>query len=180
MTVRTMSLRSISPNKQKPHRYKRGKRPQPLDGFRTFLKDVKSVWSLTFSGPVILPFVAAFAGIAPPWPKHIESVTAAVALIALILAYTTRIRANSARLMVWLAFAVVTSLLLYLAWFNLFTYKLPTNGEVVILGCGLTYEAILVANEIGIKMGWGCPGNFQAVLSTAQYDSWVIWSNFLL
>jgi hypothetical protein len=100
-----------------------------------------------------------------------------MALLALILAYTGRFSTNKARRIRWLALGVVGSAICYLAWYSLFSYKIPTNGEIIILGCSLTHEAMLGARQIGVKVGSGCPGNFEVLLSTAQYDPWVIWTN---
>src|ERR1051326_2977789 len=130
-----------------------------LRSFHAFLKDVRSLWALVFSGPVILPFIAAFAGIEPPWPKQIAPITAVVVLLVLVLTYQRTLHNTSpnvnGRLLIF-AVIVFVCLTVHLGLANLFIFTIPTNGERIVLGCGFTRNAVLVAKQIGVSAGEMC------------------------
>ena len=126
----------------------------------------------------ITPVVLSFSTVAPPQPDGITKITAIVALFLCISAYAFL---GSVRLLAakrWLILCVAIfciSLPGYLLVRSLFTFKVPTTGEVVIVGCGYTENAKLVATANHFDTGYGCPGSFERMLEGAQYNPYEIW-----
>jgi hypothetical protein len=64
----------------------------------------------------------------------------------------------------------------YLYAFERFTFDLPTTGERIVVGCGFTPEARLVANSLLVDTGGECPGHYEDLLEKCQYEAHVIWT----
>jgi hypothetical protein len=160
----------------------------PKDGlaeFRSFAKDVRSLWGIAIGGPVILPVLAAFADIAPPWPKQPSVIAAALMLLTLLVTYFCFTRldriSNAPKILILSAGIAVFALIAYLALLNTFVFAVPTTGEKIVLGCGFTSNAQLVANKFGFALGGDCPGDdYVNLLSNAQYNSYEIWKKWSL
>jgi hypothetical protein len=154
-----------------------------MGGFKTFLKDIQSLWAIVIGGPILLPFVVTFSGIAPPWPPNEPKITSAILLLTLIATYSvsTEISSKSGgRKMILCAVSAVAALMAYLFLLNVFTFVIPTNGERTVVGCGFTHNAALVAKRLGVASEGSCPGQYENMLAGASYNSYEIWPQWSL
>lgn len=143
-----------------------------LVGFKDLLKEFRGVSAWAVGGSVAVPFVAALASLAPPWPPSIVLVTAVAELVALIYVYQflrkarrktiDRVLAVSGLLLVILGAA-------YLLAVSLYTYEVPTTKERFVKGYLCTSDAIAVFKD-------KCPDLGLDELKTAEYDADRLWT----
>jgi hypothetical protein len=75
----------------------------------------------------------------------------------------------------------VIAIIGYLALLDTFVFAVPTTGDKIVLGCGFTNNAQVVADKFGFASGGDCPGdNYVNLLSNAQYNSYEIWKKWSL
>jgi hypothetical protein len=153
--------------------------------FTAFAKDFRSLWGVALGGPVILPVLATFANIAPPWPNQPSVVAAVFVVLTLLITYYrfTGVERHGVRPRTFIlaAGSAVITVIAYLALLNTFVFTVPTTGEKIVLGCGFTHNAQLVAERFGFAFGGNCPGDdYVNLLASAQYNSYEIWGKWSL
>jgi hypothetical protein len=146
-----------------------------------FLAALKNTRRITAAGTATLsPIILAFLGVAPPWPPGVAKMTAIFALFLSMVSLYSLLNSKkglSVRRLRLNAMLLCVLLPLYLVVLNLFTFKIPTTGEVTIVGCGYTENAMLVARANHFDESNGCPGSYERMLEAAQYNSYEMWEN---
>src|SRR5258708_4108786 len=106
-----------------------------LDDFHETWSEYRRLWIGVASASI--PFVAAFSGVTPPWPKHIAPLTAVVQLMVIIYVYQTQARASRdavTRRMRRNAVLFAVSFFLYLFIFSQFAIYIPGRNEYLVTG----------------------------------------------
>lgn len=155
--------------------------PPNVDRFLAGLRGTRHM--VVAGGASLSPIILAFAGISPPWPPDIIKISTVIALFLAMANYHALMRGRSTSVRWRLNLSVIVVCLafpIYLVVLKLFTFKIPTTGEVVILGCGYTENARLVATARHFDDGPGCPGSFERMLEGAQYNPYEIWGKLSL
>ena len=119
-----------------------------------------------------LPMIAAWLGIAPPWPAGSQYFT--IAIEAILLGATAAAlhgveRGALRRLVVAASVVLVLGGMAYLAGFNTFTYVTPTTGEHWVKGYVCTSDALSLYKE-------KCPFLDKDELSQAEYEAQRLWT----
>lgn len=150
-----------------------------LDDFKEVLREYGSLLGWALGGSVIVPLVTKLAGFAPVWPPAVPFVTAIFTLVAIILSYQfvqRRGRRAANRFIVYSAVLMAAFFVIYLYVFARFTFVIPTNKELIYLGCGWSELAISQAKDYLLNPEKGCPGEFERILPAIQYEAGVIWT----
>ena len=150
-----------------------------LDQFKIVLKEFRSTMLFAVGGSALLPIMAAFAGLDPPWPKSVAVLTSLAILVAIIFAFQF-LRQRPKRvvdrtMLRGLGLAIVAALI-YFTILSLFVFEIPTTGERDYAGCGWTTNAATVASDFLADPADGCPGNYRKLLESAEYENAVIWT----
>lgn len=149
-----------------------------------FLAALKSVRNIAAAGGASLsPVILSFVGIAPPWPPDVIKITSIMALFLAMAHFYSLLHNPKASARLRLKLSVIlccVSLPVYLVVLKLFTFKIPTTGETIVIGCGYTENALLVARANHFDDGFGCPGSFERMLEGAQYNAYEIWGKLSL
>jgi hypothetical protein len=128
---------------------------------------------------LVSPVVVSF-GFAPPWPHSAAAMTAGCLGLYLLFVFQFRASARPKRggkhVTILLLAGACLSFAGYLLIFERFTFELPTTGERIVVGCGFTSEARLVAQTLLINTEGECPGHFEDLLEKSQYDAHQIWT----
>jgi hypothetical protein len=151
-----------------------------LDDFKSVLKEFRSlsIWA----GASSIPFVAAFAGVTPPFPKNIEYITAVCQLLVMMYMYQVFTRASAAttrRIMSLLLAASTVMFFAYLFLFSQFTIRIPGMrdvtgmSDVIIIGYQCSPRALEAYGE-------ACPFLGIQELKGAQYNEFELWTKFSL
>jgi hypothetical protein len=144
-----------------------------LSEFKRLLKEFRNLSIWTAGASLLIPFVAQFLSIIPPWPKGLSAITAILELVTLILAYqgfkndppkVTR----SVRLLAAASFVI---LLVYITSFTLFTIYVPIAGRSIVIGYTCLSEAAKV-------FGDRCPFLNLDDLSGVAYDEFLLWTKW--
>jgi len=148
----------------------KNKTPDPLADFRGYLKSVKELWAWA-AGAAVIPFLANFAQLAPPWPPAIVYITAVFELLALIWAYQTvrkksQVKVNSQMLKSLLIMVVCLGTYLFL--FSLFTFQIPGTDIVIVKG--------FICQPVPAEQFNHCPWLIGEDLRLAEYDPNLLWS----
>lgn len=150
-----------------------------LDEFREILEAYRQTLTWALGGSAILPLIASFAGLAPIWPPGVPLLTSLFTLLSIIFCFQffrKRAKKITNRVMlVSLGFFLVT-LVSYLILISVFTFKIPTTGETIYLGCGWSDFTKEIADELLIDVAQGCPGQYDRILETSEYESGVVWT----
>ena len=142
-----------------------------LQEFRTFVQETNGlvVWAL--GAGVLGALVANFAGISPPWPSAATPITCGAQLLVLMgvfLFYRNTSKKNAQRHFKISVALAGLSLVLYLLFFSLFVFELPTNGSVVVAG----FTCLETASEVLAN----CPFLTLDDLAKASYDVEQLWT----
>src|SRR5262245_4193246 len=146
-----------------------------LTGFKQILEEFRGLSSWAVGGAVAVPFVAALADLAPPWPKGIVVTTAILELVALVLVYQllrTAPKKRIDRTLLGSAALLALSSLIYLAALSFFVYEVPNDGGRWVKGfvCTADAQAVFAAR---------CPFLGMDELRTAEFEAerlWTAWS----
>ena len=156
-----------------------------LDDFFEALRDVRKIALVAAGGLILLPMLAGLAGYLPPWPAGPQGSTAIVVitslaeLVVLIVCFQVLSRASRAtvtRVVVLSAVLVAGLSAVYLILNALFVHQIPNNPASVVLGCGLSENSKLILANSGRQPTDVCPGEFQLLLSSAQYETDKVWT----
>ncbi|MEI8698160.1 hypothetical protein [Mesorhizobium sp. ISC15] len=143
-----------------------------LDSFKEVLAEYRSLALWAGVSSVSIPFFAAFAGVAPPWPNRIALMTAVFQLIGLILSF--QLYYSAKRRVVTKAIIVMTLascilLLLYIFLFSIFAVSVGGAQKYIIVGYECTTKA-------AATYGKECQGIGYEELRAAQFNEFVIWT----
>ncbi|SIO67337.1 hypothetical protein SAMN05444165_7020 [Paraburkholderia phenazinium] len=150
-----------------------------LDDFFGVLRDVHRIALVAAGGLILLPLLAGLGGYVPPWPSGIVGITSLVELVVLITVFQLLSRAQrsrASRMILSSAILVLILSAIYLLTNAIFVYSIPNNSTRVVLGCGLSEKAKLILGGYGHLPTDVCPGEFTAMLASAQYETDVVWS----
>jgi hypothetical protein len=150
-----------------------------MDDFKSVLEDYSSLLGWALGGSVVVPLLAKLAGFAPVWPPAAPFITGLFTLVAIMLSYQfvrQRGRRAANRFLIYSTLAMAAFFILYLYLFARFTFVIPTNKELIYLGCGWSELAISQAKDYLLNPEKGCPGEFERILPAIQYEAGVIWT----
>jgi hypothetical protein len=143
-----------------------------LDDFKSVLAEFRSISVWAGVSSVSIPFVAAFAGVIPPWPPHIEYITAVFQLLAIIFMYqlfSDSPRTIASKNIKRLSLFVFVIFFVYLFLFSLFTIHITEEGVYLIIGYQCTEKAVQVYRD-------ACPFLGLQELQNALYDEFALWT----
>ncbi len=149
-----------------------------FEDFSDYIKRFKWVAALIVGSAGLSPVIAAMAGVDPAWPDGISIITSLLIVVTLILVFvfTTGISAMFKRAIIAAsAVTFVASLFFYLYLFDRFVYSVPNTDASITVGCGWTREARDFAKMVDISSEEQCPGDFEELLSNAEYAAEAIW-----
>ena len=143
-----------------------------LDDFKRLLEEFKglSVWAA--GGSVVLPFIASFISVIPPWPAGLNVMTSIFQLVAMIVVYqiySGSKRATISRNIAALAAMLFVIILIYLVLFSILTIYVPEAKRSIIIG----YECTANARTV---FGDKCPGLGLEDLASHAYDEFELWT----
>ena len=119
-----------------------------------------------------IPLFASFAELQPPWPPAIGYLSAALVLMAALVAWEWTRRAKLADRRRWIVIAATLTLLGllgYLFLYSLFVEVVPGTNERIVRGFACTYEAKLIhANR--------CLDLPRKALEAVDWDPAVLWT----
>lgn len=150
-----------------------------IDSFFNILAAYKKTLSWALGSSAILPLLASFAGLSPFWPPGVPLLTSLFTLISVIICFQVLNRESKrvvTKIMIWSIIAFLFFLIAYLVIFSVFTTKLPTTGEMIYLGCGWSDFSKEIASDFMIDIDQDCPGQFDRILRSAEYESSVVWT----
>jgi hypothetical protein len=140
----------------------------------------ETVRSFLYALLVLLSPALGALGFSPPWPQNASVITAGGLSVYLLFVFQFRSPSPAQRKgrlkNGLLILGAGLSLAGYLFLFERFTFELPTTSERVVVGCGFTSEARLVAGALLMNTQGECPGHFEDLLEKSQYDSHQIWT----
>lgn len=154
----------------------------PGNAFEDFilnLKGIRRIALLSAGGVILLPYLAGLGGYLPPWPPGIVGVTSLLELVVLAATYQffSKSSRKTASIVVLLSMiSVFVFSTTYLSCNAMFVYQIPLSKERVILGCGLSYKSKKINAREGIEGLDECPGEYDALLSSAQYKTDHVWT----
>ena len=142
-----------------------------LQDFKKVLKEFKSLSVWGAGSSALLPFIASFLSVIPPWPSQLSVITAAVQLITLIVVYQgfsddSRKISRSIRPF---AFVGLVVLLGYIALFSMFTIYVPQAHRAIVVGYECTTSAASIFRD-------RCPFLTVDDLAGAAYDEFLLWT----
>jgi hypothetical protein len=147
-----------------------------LDEFKQLLSEYKSLSVWAAGASIVIPFVASFLAVIPPWPDGLDIITAIIQLGALVVAYQTF--RNSAKVVTksvkrWAAIGL-TALLCYLIIFSMFTVYDPGTSHSYIIG----FQCLPDARQLSElrKLAGVCPFLQYQDLRTVGYDPSLLWT----
>jgi TIR domain len=127
-------------------------------------------WAIV--GGTGLPFIGAFIGLSPPWPRGAAVITAIVTVIATILFFSllkpVSFRSLN-RAIVASALGLTTLASTYLVAVSLFTYQTPTTKEHWAKGYACSAEALVVYKD-------KCPNLGIDELREAEFEAERLWT----
>jgi hypothetical protein len=143
-----------------------------LDDFKQLLKEFRGLSLWAAGGSVVLPFVASFIAVIPPWPNGLNVMTAVFQLVALIFVfqrYSGTKRATITRNIGILAGAMFVIILGYMVLFSILTIYVPEAKRSIVIG----YECLPDAKQIFAAK---CPFLDLGDLAGAAYDEFLLWT----
>ena len=143
-----------------------------LAGFKDLLREFRGLSAWAVGAGVAVPFAAALADFAPPWPKGVVFSTAICELVALVLVYQF-LRASPKKI-INRTLAISATLLAiaglaYLALSSLYVFEIPTTHERWVKGFECTQAAQTVFKT-------QCPDLGMDALRTAEYEAERLWT----
>jgi hypothetical protein len=143
-----------------------------LDDFKRLLEEFRGLSMWAAGGSVVLPFIASFIAIIPPWPAGLNVMTSIFQLVALIVvyqAYSGVKRATITRNIGILAAALFVIILAYMILFSVLTIYVPQGQRSIVVG----YECLQSAKTV---FGDKCPFLDLEDLASVAYDEFLLWT----
>lgn len=153
-----------------------------LDDFITLFKKFGTVGALAAAGSVVAPIVGAASGLAPPWPKNLDFVTATLSFltVAMIFQFLPRTRKGYARVFITGTLAFVVSLLSQVYLHMRFVTTAPGIEGPLLLGCEWKRDILLLASRPdaheALDTRHQCPGDYRYLLEISGNDPSAIWT----
>lgn len=141
-----------------------------LQDFNSTWKEYRRLWLGLASASI--PFVAAFSGVAPPWPKYIAPLTAVFQLLVVMYVYQTQINFSKeavTKKMRGAAFIFALPFFVYVFVFSQFAVFIPGRGEYLVTGFQCTNKALQLYADI-------CPYLGLNELGDARYNEYELWT----
>ena len=143
-----------------------------LDDFKQLLKEFRGLSLWAAGGSVVLPFIASFIAVIPPWPNGLNVMTSVFQLVALIFVYQASSgskRTTITRNIGILAAALFVIILVYMILFSMLTIYVPEAKRSIVIG----YECIPNAKVV---FGSKCPFLDLEDLAGVAYDEFLLWT----
>jgi hypothetical protein len=144
-----------------------------LDDFKTLLREFNKLSLAVLGAGVVVPFAAALAALAPPWPPGIVGVTAIGDLIGLVIVFQYLHKARRRqvnRVVAWSALALLFTALAYFIALSEFVVTTPTSkAERIVLGFECTDKARTV-------YGSDCVALRRDQLGEARFEADAFWT----
>ncbi len=143
-----------------------------LDDFKALLSEFRNLSLWAAGGSVVLPFIASFVAVIPPWPAGLNVMTGVFKLLALIFvfqAYSKAPRARTTRSIGILFLAAFVIFIVYVVLFSLFTIYVPEVKRTIVVGYDCRADARLVYGD-------DCPFLKLEHLAAVAYDEFVLWT----
>ena len=156
--------------------------PDNLAEFRAALKDIKGLVVGVGTGSILAPVVAGLSSFQPPWPGGITYLSGLSELVAFVFTYSL-MNENSKRAQRLTAIACgCTVLFLSVVYLSLASrFMLPINDDPhaqnVVVGCGLTRNAIVILEHDRTSYQQQCPGDYTRLLAGAEFETTRIWTS---
>jgi hypothetical protein len=119
-----------------------------------------------------IPFFASMAALQPPWPPAIGHVSAALVLLASLLAWEWTRSARRVHRRRWIVagtLLTLTGLIAYLVLYSMFVETIAGGDERLVRGYRCTADALLV-------YGNACPDLPTEALRDAEWDPLLLWT----
>ncbi|MBY5658299.1 hypothetical protein [Rhizobium leguminosarum] len=145
-----------------------------LEEFRRVLKEYSSLALWAAGGSVIIPFVASFLSIIPPWPPRLDVITAVFQLLFLVFSYQNFKGSNKKRATRYInlcIFGCIFSIVTYILLFSNFTIFIPEKDNYIVVGYRCTTEALEIKDYAG-----KCPFLERDELKAASYVEHKLWT----
>lgn len=147
-----------------------------LDEFKQVLGEYKNLALWAAGASVVIPFVASFLAVIPPWPDGLDVLTAVIQLGALVVAYQTfrnQAEVVTTSVKLWASLGLVV-LLLYLVVFSMFTVYDPGTSHSYVIG----FQCSTGAQQLSDlhKFAGVCPFLQYDDLRTAAFDASALWT----
>lgn len=144
-----------------------------LDEFKSVLAEYRSVALWAGLSTSSVPFIAAFAGVTPPWPDGIAYMTAVVQLIGIILTlklYSDADKRSIGRNLSILTVVILVLLLSYIFVFSQFTIFDPARNGRIVIGYECTAKVLQAYPELT------CPSVGFEELRNAAFKEAELWT----
>lgn len=143
-----------------------------LDDFKSFLGEFRRMSLWAAGGSVVLPFIASFVAVIPPWPAGLNVMTGVFQLLALILVFQAYSRIPKVRTTSSIGILFVLSFVIFIAYivlFSLFTIYVPEAKRTIVVGYDCLPKARLVYGD-------ECPFLKLDDLAAVAYDEFLLWT----
>ena len=153
-----------------------------LDDFLTIFRKFGTVGALAASGAVIAPIIGSASGLAPPWPKNLDFVTATLSFLtmAMLFQFMPRTRKRYARVFIGGTLAFATALLAQVYLHMRFVTTAPGIEGQLLLGCEWKRDILLLASRPdaheALDPRHQCPGDYRYLLEFSGNDPSTIWT----
>src|SRR5262245_32962590 len=145
-----------------------------LEDFKRLLREFRTLSLSIAGGSAVLPFIAWFASVIPPFPPGLNIMTAVFQLVSLAFVYQkylgssrSRITRNMEILFVLLGLIIIV----YMVTFSLLTIYIPDGKRSIVVGFQCTPDALTI-KEYRDK----CPSLGLEELAGVAYDEFVLWT----
>ncbi|WP_108520318.1 hypothetical protein [Bradyrhizobium algeriense] len=143
-----------------------------LDRFWQLLHEYSKLSLWAAGGSIVIPFVASFLSIIPPWPTGLNIITSVIQLASLAISYQSASNkagkvAFNMKILGAVGFALV---LVYMFLFTTFTIFVPQAQRSIVIGYECLPDALKVFN------GRSCLSLNVDDLATVAFDEFLIWT----
>jgi hypothetical protein len=143
-----------------------------LDQFKLLLSEFRNLSLWAAGGSVVLPFIASFISVIPPWPSGLNIMTAIFQLVSLMFVYQSYFGASRRTItknMGLLSISAFVIILVYMMIFTIFTIYVPQAHRSMVIGYACTDDAFKV-------FGSKCPLLDLNALASVAYDEFMLWT----
>ena len=137
----------------------------------TYLNNLVRVF-LIAGAFALIPLVASFADLQPPWPPAIGYVSAGLVILASLIVWEWVRKSRTTKRRIWIIVATVLTvigLFGYLTLYSLFVERIPGSGDRVVRGYVCTVDALAIYKA-------KCPDLPREALQDAEWESLALWT----
>jgi hypothetical protein len=156
---------------EKPGYLNRKARPRHPDQW-SVLKHLRRLPVWAAAGTLVLPFVASFMSVIPPWPRGLDIMTALFQTTTFILVYqkyATDQQQSGTRGAILFATVAFLLMIAYFYFFSVFTIYVPEANRSIVVGLECSHSASMV-------FGTKCPFLDLEDLAGVAYDEFLLWT----